>query len=184
MSEKPGQEDYPPQPDNPVGSCKRSARWRAHHVFDGRPLRDPTSTCQLLLGRWIGLLGRRGPPRHGLPRLVLGQWGRSSQAPTWGESPSTQVERRLEVTFLRLVQRIRDAKTSSHGADLGFLRLVQRIRSSVSATGVKSGQGTSLSVEGGLLLSTDDAKVQGAGSAPPRLRGPRATRRWTTTPYV
>ena len=131
MSEKPGQEDYPPQPDNPVGSCKRSARWRAHHVFDGRPLRDPTSTCQLLLGRWIGLLGRRGPPRHGLPRLVLGQWGRSSQAPTWGESPSTQVERRLEVTFLRLVQRIRDAKTSSHGADLGFLRLVQRIRLSV-----------------------------------------------------
>ena len=132
MSEKPGQEDYPPQPDNPVGSCKRSARWRAHHVFDGRPLRDPTSTCQLLLGRWIGLLGRRGPPRHGLPRLVLGQWGRSSQAPTWGESPSTQVERRLEVTFLRLVQRIRDAKTSSHGADLGFLRLVQRIRFSVN----------------------------------------------------
>ena len=105
---------------------------KTHHVFDGRPLRDPTSTCQLLLGRWIGLLGRRGPPRHGLPRLVLGQWGRSSQAPTWGESPSTQVERRLEVTFLRLVQRIRDAKTSSHGADLGFLRLVQRIRSSVS----------------------------------------------------
>ena len=121
-----------PQPDNPVGSCKRSARWRAHHVFDGRPLRDPTSTCQLLLGRWIGLLGRRGPPRHGLPRLVLGQWGRSSQAPTWGESPSTQVERRLEVTFLRLVQRIRDGKTSSHGADLGFLRLVQRIRLSVT----------------------------------------------------
>ena len=139
MSEKPGQEDYPPQPDNPVGSCKRSARWRAHHVFDGRPLRDPTSTCQLLLGRWIGLLGRRGPPRHGLPRLVLGQWGRSSQAPTWGESPSTQVERRLEVTFLRLVQRIRDGKTSSHGADLGFLRLVQRIRSSVkqSQTGAR-----------------------------------------------
>ena len=158
MSEKPGQEDYPPQPDNPVGSCKRSARWRAHHVFDGRPLRDPTSTCQLLLGRWIGLLGRRGPPRHGLPRLVLGQWGRSSQAPTWGESPSTQVERRLEVTFLRLVQRIRDGKTSSHGADLGFLRLVQRIRYSVRVSLV------TIVASGTLAASTHQGEVFSPGA--------------------